>query len=107
MYGAHRDPHVRTPSFPTRRSSDLPFGRRGGSRAMRSIGMVLAAIATPALVSAQEKETDLTLMPSAPVAEQRLHETMLHGTTLSDPWHWLRDTSYPVVDDPEIGRAHV
>src|SRR3546814_19048445 len=69
---------------------------------MRAIWMVLAAIATPALVSAQEKETDLTLMPSAPVAEQRLHETMLHGTTLSDPWHWLRDTSYPLVDDPDV-----
>jgi len=69
---------------------------------MRAIWMVLAAIATPALVSAQEKETDLTLMPSAPVAEQRLHETMLHGTTLSDPWHWLRDTGYPVVDDPDV-----
>src|SRR3546814_14156282 len=41
-------------------------------------------------------------MPSAPVAEQRLHETMLHGTTLSDPWHGLRDTSYPVVDDPDV-----
>src|SRR3546814_7098688 len=27
---------------------------------------------------------------------------MLHGTTLSDPWHWLRDTSYPVVDDPDV-----
>src|SRR5690606_26481283 len=79
-----------------------PFGRRSGSRSMRAIWMVLAAIATPALLSAQEKETDLTLMPSAPVAEQRPHETVLHGTTLSDPWHWLRDAGYPIVDDPDV-----
>ncbi|WP_424538883.1 S9 family peptidase [Sphingopyxis granuli] len=41
-------------------------------------------------------------LPSAPVAEQRPHTLTLHGTTLSDPWHWLRDESYPVVDDPDV-----
>ncbi|WP_317152186.1 S9 family peptidase [Sphingopyxis indica] len=41
-------------------------------------------------------------MPSAPIAEQRPHELTLHGETLSDPWHWLRDESYPVVDDADI-----
>jgi len=41
-------------------------------------------------------------MPSAPAAEQRPHELTLHGETLSDPWHWLRDESYPVVDDPDV-----
>ncbi|WP_245836689.1 S9 family peptidase [Sphingopyxis indica] len=41
-------------------------------------------------------------MPSAPLAEQRPHELTLHGETLSDPWHWLRDESYPVVDDADI-----
>ncbi|WOF45537.1 S9 family peptidase [Sphingopyxis indica] len=68
--------------------------------------MFLAAIATPLVVSqplsAQEKDRDLTQMPSAPIAEQRPHELTLHGETLSDPWHWLRDESYPVVDDADI-----
>ncbi|MGB3804788.1 MAG: S9 family peptidase [Sphingopyxis granuli] len=41
-------------------------------------------------------------LPSAPVAEQRPHTLTLHGKTLSDPWHWLRDESYPVVDDPDV-----
>ncbi|WP_067112891.1 S9 family peptidase [Sphingopyxis granuli] len=41
-------------------------------------------------------------LPSAPVAEQRPHTLTLHGTTLSDPWHWLRDESYPVVNDPDV-----
>ncbi|SNS84864.1 oligopeptidase B [Sphingopyxis indica] len=73
---------------------------------MRAIWMFLAAIATPLVVSqplsAQEKDRDLTQMPSAPLAEQRPHELTLHGETLSDPWHWLRDESYPVVDDADI-----
>lgn len=73
---------------------------------MRAIWMFLAVIATPLVVSpplsAQEKDPDLTQMPSAPVAEQRPHEMTLHGRTLSDPWHWLRDESYPVVDDADI-----
>jgi len=73
---------------------------------MRAIWMFLAAIATPLVasppLSAQEKDDDLTQMPSAPVAEQRPHAMTLHGETLSDPWHWLRDQSYPVVDDKDV-----
>ena len=72
---------------------------------MRSIWMFLAAIATPLVASpgafATEKESALTDTP-APVAEKRPHETVLHGTTLSDPWFWLRDQSYPVIDDDAI-----
>ena len=77
---------------------------------MRAIWMFLAAIATPLVAStpllAQEKDADLTddtpALPPAPVADTRPHETTLHGRTLSDPWHWLRDTSYPAVDDADI-----
>jgi oligopeptidase B len=72
--------------------------------------MFLAAIATPLVAStpllAQEKDADLTddtpALPPAPAADTRPHETTLHGRTLSDPWHWLRDTSYPAVDDADI-----
>lgn len=77
---------------------------------MRAIWMFMAAIATPLVVVsnafAEQKETNLTSMtsalPPAPVAEQRPHETTLHGKTLSDPWHWLKDGSYPVVDDKDV-----
>ncbi|HMO76599.1 MAG TPA: S9 family peptidase [Sphingopyxis sp.] len=72
--------------------------------------MFMAAIATPLVAvptaSAKEKETSLTsktpALPAAPVAEQRPYQTTLHGRTLSDPWHWLRDQSYPVIDDEDI-----
>lgn len=77
---------------------------------MRAIWAFLAAIATLLVgtvpVFAEEEEKALTQpaapLPSAPVAEQRPHTLTLHGKTLSDPWHWLRDESYPVVDDPDV-----
>ncbi|MGL3822014.1 S9 family peptidase [Sphingopyxis sp. R3-92] len=82
---------------------------------MRTIWMFLAAIATPLVASsplsapallAQEKDAALTsstpALPAAPMAEQRPHQTTLHGKTLSDPWHWLRDESYPVIDDKDV-----
>jgi oligopeptidase B len=77
---------------------------------MRAIWMFLAAIATPLVAPpgafAEEKETNLTDTPpalaAAPVAEKRPHETTLHGKTLSDPYHWLKDESYPVIDDKDV-----
>jgi oligopeptidase B len=42
-------------------------------------------------------------IPSAPpVAAKREHTATYHGVTLSDPYHWLRDQSYPTVDDKEV-----
>ncbi|WP_082544745.1 S9 family peptidase [Sphingopyxis sp. Root1497] len=72
--------------------------------------MFMAAIATPLVAApgafAEEKETaltDKTPAPSAaPVADKRPHEMTLHGKTLSDPYHWLKDDSYPVVDDKDV-----
>ncbi len=40
--------------------------------------------------------------PAAPVAEKRAHQYTAHGTTISDDYHWLRDASYPVIDDKDI-----
>lgn len=73
---------------------------------MRAIWMFLAAITTPLVAApsafAEEKETALTNSPAAPVAEKRPHDVTLHGKTLSDPYHWLRDESYPTVDDEDV-----
>ena len=41
-------------------------------------------------------------LPPPPVAEQRPHSFTRHGVTIEDPWHWLRDASYPVVDDEDV-----
>ncbi|MEZ5692648.1 MAG: S9 family peptidase [Altererythrobacter sp.] len=41
--------------------------------------------------------------PTAPpVAEKREHSYSHHGITISDPYHWLKDQSYPVVDDEDV-----
>lgn len=41
-----------------------------------------------------------------PVAEKREHSYTHHGITISDPYDWLYDKSYPVVDDADV-LAHV
>ena len=43
-------------------------------------------------------------LPPAPVAERRPHATIVHGVTLEDPYHWLRDPGYPLVEDPDDPR---
>ncbi|MBM3594975.1 MAG: S9 family peptidase, partial [Alphaproteobacteria bacterium] len=39
---------------------------------------------------------------SPPGAAKREHTATHHGITLSDSYHWLRDQSYPTVDDKEV-----
>ena len=40
--------------------------------------------------------------PAPPVAAQRPHTYTHHGTTIEDPWHWLRDSGYPTVEDANV-----
>ncbi|TAD77529.1 MAG: S9 family peptidase [Sphingomonadales bacterium] len=37
-----------------------------------------------------------------PVAEKRPHTYTHHGITIEDPYDWLYDKSYPVVDDEDV-----
>ena len=41
-------------------------------------------------------------LPPPPSAEQRPYSYEVHGETIDDPWHWLRDPKYPEVDDPDV-----
>ena len=41
-------------------------------------------------------------LPDPPVAQQRPHSYTVHGVTVEDPYHWLKDQSYPEVDDPDV-----
>ena len=42
-------------------------------------------------------------VPSAPpVAEKRPHSYTHHGITISDPYHWLKDQSYPTINDEDV-----
>lgn len=37
-----------------------------------------------------------------PIAERRPYRYTRHNQTIEDPYHWLKDDSYPEVDDPDV-----
>lgn len=58
--------------------------------------------ATPAFAESKTEETMTKKMEKPPVAEQRPYSYERHGYTISDPYHWLKDQSYPKVDDEDV-----
>ncbi|MGC6331690.1 S9 family peptidase [Rhizorhabdus sp. FW153] len=44
----------------------------------------------------------MSMLPPPPVAAQRPHAYTRHGQTIEDPWFWLKDQKYPVIDDPDV-----
>ncbi len=73
-----------------------------------SIAFSVAIAASGAAQSDNHKEhksvnTAETVTPAAPpVAEKREHSFTHHGITISDPYDWLYDKSYPTVDDEDV-----
>jgi oligopeptidase B len=84
----------------------------------RALAIALAATTfTPAAAIAAPNEEQSRVTTSAaasatvteikpPVAEKRPHTYTHHGITIEDPYDWLYDKSYPVVDDADV-LAHV
>ena len=78
--------------------------------------LAIALVATtfaPAAAIAAPKEEQARVTTSAaapatvteikpPVAEKRAHTYTHHGITIEDPYDWLYDKSYPVVDDEDV-----
>ncbi|WAT16970.1 S9 family peptidase [Aurantiacibacter sp. MUD11] len=62
----------------------------------------LAAAATALPANAQDAEVNYDTSIQPPRAEQREHSYTYHGITVSDPYAWLRDESYPVIDDEDV-----
>ncbi len=65
------------------------------------LAISLAATSTFA-ASETTEETMTKKLEIPPVAEQRPHSYERHGYTVSDPYHWLKDQSYPKVDDADV-----
>ena len=61
--------------------------------------VILAAAIIAAGPATAQQETDLS---NPPVAEQRPHSFERHGVTIEDPYHWLKDQSYPKIDDEDV-----
>ena len=41
-------------------------------------------------------------LPKPPVALRRSHRSSRHGYTIEDPYAWLKDQKYPVIDDENV-----
>ncbi|MFM2410874.1 MAG: hypothetical protein RL481_1702, partial [Pseudomonadota bacterium] len=68
-----------------------------------STAIALVASAAPAFASDDKQKADMTdKAVQPPVAEKRAHSFTIHGVTISDDYAWLRDASYPVIDDKDI-----
>ncbi|MEM9502152.1 MAG: S9 family peptidase [Pseudomonadota bacterium] len=46
--------------------------------------------------------SDNAVPTSPPIADKREHSYTHHGITISDPYDWLYDKSYPTVDDEDV-----
>ena len=46
--------------------------------------------------------SSLTPLTQPPQAAVRPQTATYHGITIEDPYHWLKDDSYPEVDDPDV-----
>jgi oligopeptidase B len=60
----------------------------------------MAINAAPAIADTHEDHTSVPTSP--PVAEKREHSYTHHGITISDPYDWLYDKSYPEIDDEDV-----
>jgi len=65
--------------------------------------LLLANLASaPAYAQSETEETMTEKLEHPPIAEQRPHSYERHGYRISDPYHWLKDQSYPTVDDEDV-----
>ncbi len=66
----------------------------------------IALAAAPAIAETSSKKDNMTEISTAatkpPVAAKRPHAQSFHGVTLTDDYYWLKDQSYPVVDDKDV-----
>jgi oligopeptidase B len=67
---------------------------------MKALHFSLAAflIATPLFA----QKVSMPKPPKPPVAAQHPHSSTRHGVTIQDPYFWLKDPSYPKVDDKAV-----
>ena len=72
---------------------------------MRLLAICLIVIAAPLAAQGQTQRESMNRtseLPAPPRAEQRPYSFERHGIRVEDPWHWLKDDSYPNVDDEDV-----
>lgn len=76
-------------------------------RLVASIAITAGFMLTSPTLASTNNYEDSSLVTSQtptapPIAEKREHSYSHHGINLSDPYHWLKDQSYPDIDDEDI-----
>jgi len=66
------------------------------------IAALLLAGTSAAAQTQSEPMTATKSLPAPPIAEQRPFSFTRHGITVQDPYHWLKDQSYPTIDDEDV-----
>ncbi len=70
---------------------------------MRLIALCLMIAAAPLAAQTQrETMTTTNQLPPPPDAEQHPFFYERHGITIEDPYHWMKDESYPTIDDEDV-----
>ena len=72
---------------------------------MPRIGLFLIALIgliPPCFAKDVMTETPAAPLAMPPVAQERPHSITHHGTSVSDPYAWLRDPGYPDVKDADV-----
>ncbi len=64
--------------------------------------LCVPVLATFLFACATEYSVRQSNLPAPPIADQRPHSFEMHGYVVSDPWNWLKDSSYPTIDDAEV-----
>ncbi len=71
--------------------------------ALASASLIIAAPHLHAQdTAASDEKENMTENITPPIAEKRAHSFTHHGITVEDPYHWLKDQSYPKVDDEDV-----
>lgn len=71
-------------------------------KALLPLIFAISALSSPAIAQKEAMTKKATEQIKPPIAAKRPHQATYHGVTLTDDYYWLKDQSYPTIDDTEI-----
>jgi oligopeptidase B len=71
-------------------------------KALLPLFVMIGALSSPVFAQKENMTEKSATEIKPPVAVKRPHNATYHGVTLTDDYYWLKDQSYPTIDDAEI-----
>ena len=71
-------------------------------KALLPLIFATSALSSPAIAQKEPMTEKAAAEIKPPIAAKRPYQATYHGVTLTDDYHWLKDQSYPTIDDAEI-----